>query len=300
MVLTIAHRTNPESSRRTAELPTAEAANLASSYFSHEPLILLAATGILLARLVRRRAADLVNTETSFFPNAPLPLSRSARVFLERCVWPRSLTHTEREAAFHALVEREYSTGALVCQRNEVAGSWIGVVEGFLRVQDATEDGRPIMYTGVATGGWIGEGSLLKVEPRKYEIVATRPTLTVQMPRSTFASLVDHSMPFNHFLLAHLNERLGQFIAMVKYERLLEPTSRVARGIASLFHPLLYPNTEPTLRISQEEIAWLVGMSRQRVNLAIHQLAEEGIIQAGYGSLTVLDLKRLSRYGSEG
>lgn len=226
-------------------------------------------------------------------------LTKDARVFVDRCVWPRLLTMSERQTAFASLYEREYAPGEQVCVRNEIAQSWIGVARGFLRVQDCTADGRPIMYTGVATGGWIGEGSLLKFEPRKYEIVATRPTLAVQMPRVTFTWLVDRSISFNHYMLEHLNERLSQFIGMVKFERLLEPTQRVARGLASLFHPVLYPNTEPTLKISQEELGWLVGLSRQRVNVALKKLEKEGVLQLRYGTILVSDLSKLSRYGAE-
>jgi CRP/FNR family cyclic AMP-dependent transcriptional regulator len=225
-----------------------------------------------------------------------MKLSSEASAFLERCVWPKVLSQSDREAAYAVLTEQSYVAGAIVCERQELAKSWIGVVDGFLRVQDTTLNGRRVMFTGVAKGGWIGEGSLLKIEKRKYEIVATRATRTVQLPRSTFLWLLDHSIPFNHFLLDHLNERLGQFIATMKFDRLLEPTPRVARGIASLFHPVLYPNTEPTLRVSQEELAWMVGVSRQRVNVAMRQLEEEGIVQNGYSSITVLDLQRLARY----
>ena len=225
-------------------------------------------------------------------------LSSSARLFLEGCLWPRCLTPDQKQAVFATLTEHIYRPGALVCRRGELAANWIGVVEGFVRVQDSTENGRPIMYTGVAAGGWLGEGSLLKVEPLRYEIVATRETRTLHMPLETFIGLVDNSGPFTRFLLDHLNERLGLFISMVKFERLLEPTARVARSMASLFHPVLYPNTAPKLRISQQEIAWMVGVSRQRVNAALQQLTHDGIVLTEYGCVTVLNLSRLEHYGA--
>lgn len=216
--------------------------------------------------------------------------------FFERCIWPRALTQAERTAAFEALYVRQHDAHTYVCRRNEIADSWVGVMEGFLRVQDTTPDGNLIMFTGVAAGGWIGEGSLLKPEQRKYEIVATRPTTTVHLPKELFVSLLERSIPFNHFMLSHLNERLGQFIAMVKFDRMLEPTARVARGISSLFHPVLYPNTDSTLQINQEEIGWLVGVSRSRVNVALHELEATGLIQRGYGYIVVMDRQALARY----
>ena len=118
----------------------------------------------------------------------------------------------------------------------------------------------------------------------------------MHLPRGTFSWLLERSIPFNHFMLSHLNERLGQFIAMVKFDRLLEPTARVARGISSLFHPVLYPNTDSTLHINQEEIGLLVGVSRQRVNTALNELASAGLIQRGYGYITVTDRQALARY----
>jgi CRP/FNR family cyclic AMP-dependent transcriptional regulator len=216
--------------------------------------------------------------------------------FFERCIWPRALTQAERATAFDALYARHHDAHSYVCHRNEIADSWVGVMEGFLRVQDTTPEGNLIMFTGVAAGGWIGEGSLLKPERRKYEIVATRPTMTVHLPRETFGWLLERSIPFNHFMLSHLNERLGQFIGMVKFDRMLGPTARVARGISSLFHPVLYPNTDSTLQINQEEIGWLVGVSRPRVNIALNELEAAGLIQRGYGFIVVMDRQALARY----
>lgn len=229
-----------------------------------------------------------------------MQLPRHAIEFLDHCIWPKVLNKLEMETAFNALHVRSHAAGSYVCRRNEIADSWIGVIDGFLRVQDTTESGDPVMYTGVANGGWIGEGSLLKIEQRKYEIVATRATETLHLSRDAFAWLLDRSIPFNHFLLSHLNERLGQFIAMVKYDRVLEPTARVARGIASLFHPLLYPNMNNTLRINQEELGWMVGVSRSRVNTAMHELEKAGLIRRGYGCITVLDREALGRYSGQG
>lgn len=224
--------------------------------------------------------------------------NRELATFFERCVWPRALTQAERTTAFEALYVRRHEAHGYVCQRDEIADSWIGVLQGFLRVQDTTADGKLIMFTGVAPGGWIGEGSLLKPERRKYEIVATRETVTVHLPRQTFGWLLERSIPFNHFMLSHLNERLGQFIAMVKFDRMLEPTARVARGISSLFHPVLYPNTDSTLNINQEEIGWLVGVSRPRVNIALNELEAAGLIRRGYGFIVVMDRQALARYSA--
>jgi CRP/FNR family transcriptional regulator, cyclic AMP receptor protein len=59
----------------------------------------------------------------------------------------------------------------------------------------------------------------------------------------------------------------------------------VARNLAALFHPLLSPNVGGILRITQQELAYLVGLSRQRVNEALSTLSAKGWIRVEYGGL---------------
>jgi CRP-like cAMP-binding protein len=90
-----------------------------------------------------------------------------------------------------------------------------------------------------------------------------------------------------------LNERLGQFIAAREIDRINNPDVRVARSLASLFNPVLYPGVGEVLRITQQELAYLVGLSRQRVNVALRTLEAQGSIRIEYGGLRVLNLDAL-------
>ncbi|HET7730182.1 MAG TPA: hypothetical protein VFK48_09130, partial [Usitatibacter sp.] len=94
----------------------------------------------------------------------------------------------------------------------------------------------------------------LKDPVRKYDVVTLRESRVAYMPRATFEWLLDTEIGFNRFLLMQLNERLAQFIAMVEYERLLQPDARVARSLAGLFNPLLYPDQATDIQLSQEEL----------------------------------------------
>jgi CRP/FNR family cyclic AMP-dependent transcriptional regulator len=81
--------------------------------------------------------------------------------------------------------------------------------------------------------------------------------------------------------------------------RLLDADSQVARALAGLFHPWLHPGSEPHLQTSQEEIANLSGVSRQRCNAALNRLKEAGFLRIEYGGITVIDLEGLRRFISE-
>jgi CRP/FNR family transcriptional regulator, cyclic AMP receptor protein len=117
------------------------------------------------------------------------------------------------------------------------------------------------------------------------------------MEQGTFFWLYEHSVAFNRFLVVQLNERLGQFIGLVEYGRTLDATARLARSIASLFNPILYPDLSLYLEITQEEIGALSGISRQNANQCLKRLEKGGLLRLEYGGVTIIDLDSLRSYG---
>jgi CRP-like cAMP-binding protein len=163
-------------------------------------------------------------------------------------------------------------------------------------MSSVSPEGKTVTFTGMLTGGWFGEGSLLNNEHRKYDVVALRDSHLALMPRATFQWLLDNSIPFNRFLLMQLNARLGLFISLVEYDRSLETDARVARCLAALFNPYLNPAAGRQLQISQEEIGYLCSTSRQRANQALQLLEREGLLRLEYGGVTILDVDGLRNF----
>jgi CRP-like cAMP-binding protein len=219
------------------------------------------------------------------------------REMVQGSAWAQVLAPRELEPVLAEMVEREVPADGYACRKGEPVSHWVGVIEGLLKLGTVSPEGKPATLTGVPAGGWFGEGSLLKTEPRRYDAVALRETRVALMPRATFIRLLDTSIGFNRFLLNQLNERLGLFIGMLEYERLLDPDARVARCLASLFNPFLYPGIAQKLHISQEEIGYLSGVSRQRVNQALQTLEKSGLLRVEYGGITVKDVRGLGSYG---
>jgi CRP-like cAMP-binding protein len=217
---------------------------------------------------------------------------------LRASIWARELTAPQLERVLADTRQRAVVAGGYVAHKGERVDAWLGVVDGLVKMSSVSPAGKLVTFTGVTTGGWFGEGSLLKDRQRKYDIVALRDSRIAVMPRVTFLWLLDSSIPFNRFLLTQLNERLGQFIALVEYDRMLEPDARVARCIAALFNPHLYPGTRHRLQISQEEIGHLSATSRQRCNQALQLMEKARLIRLEYGGIVVLDLEGLRNYGA--
>jgi CRP/FNR family transcriptional regulator, cyclic AMP receptor protein len=214
---------------------------------------------------------------------------------LDAIPWMHLLSPTEHERAASDLKISEANPGEYVCRIGRPVTYWIGVVDGLLSTSNA--DGKTMTYTGVPPGGWFGEGTALKREAYRYNMQALRKSRVAGLHVDTFHWLLDHSIAFNRFVMNHLNERLGQFIALREIDRMNNPNARVARSLAALFNPVLYPVLQPgvgeVLRITQQELAYLVGLSRQRVNEALTALQAQGIIRVEYGGLRVLSLDAL-------
>ena len=210
--------------------------------------------------------------------------------------WATDLDPNQQTSLVKSMQVRDFSPGMIVAGKGERVDAWIGVLSGLVKINSVSPEGKSVTFTGVPAGGWLGEGSLLKSEPRKYDVVAIRPSKIAFMPRAVFQGLLDSSISFNRFLLLQLNERLAQFIATVEYYRLLGPDERVARCIAELYNPLLYPGNQPELQISQEELGYLCGISRQRANKALGTLSTAGLLARQYGGIRILDLTRLKTW----
>jgi CRP/FNR family transcriptional regulator, cyclic AMP receptor protein len=167
------------------------------------------------------------------------------------------------------------------------------VIEGLLKMSSDNAQGQTMTFSGLPSGGWFGEGTALKREPYRYNIEALRKSVVGGLPIDTFHWLLDHSIGFNRFVMNQLNERLGQFIAAREIDRMNNPDLRVARNLAALFNPVLFPGVGEVLRITQQELGYLVGLSRQRVNEALTTLEAQGVIRVEYGGLRILDLQAL-------
>ena len=207
--------------------------------------------------------------------------------------WLERLLPAERERATGAIVVGDARAGDYVCRIGRPVTYWFGLVEGLLKMSADNADGLTMTFTGVPPGGWFGEGTAVKREPYRYNIQALRRSVVAGLPIETFHWLLDHSIGFNRFIMNQLNERLGQFIAAREIDRMNSPDLRVARSLASLFNPVLYPGVGEVLRITQQELAYLVGLSRQRVNEALSTLQARGLIRIEYGGLRVLSLSGL-------
>jgi CRP-like cAMP-binding protein len=211
--------------------------------------------------------------------------------------WSRELKEEEFERARKGIATKAFSKGAYLFHVGDRFEYWTGVVTGLASIGLVSSTGKATSLIGVPPGGWFGEGTMLKSEPRKYDVLALRDTEIALMNNATFQWLFENSVAFNRHLVRQLNERLAHFIALAEYHRLLDAAGRLARNIAWLFNPVLYPRLGLHIEITQEEIGMLSGLSRLAANKSLKILEAKKLVRIEHGGITVLDLQSLARYG---
>jgi CRP-like cAMP-binding protein len=189
----------------------------------------------------------------------------------------------QHEVLAHLTLIKGHKGECLLPTGSPVRG-WYAVLSGLAKLQSTSSEGRVSAFLGVPAGEWFGEGSALKAEPRRYDVIALRETTLMCLPRADFEALQASSLAFNQYLVAHLNRRLGQAMALIEAERLRSPEERVALYLSRIFWP-----GARQLNLSQEELGHLVGLSRQTVNRVLREMERQGRVSLTFGRIDLLD-----------
>jgi CRP/FNR family transcriptional regulator, cyclic AMP receptor protein len=168
--------------------------------------------------------------------------------------------------------------GEVMLRAGEPAQGWYALLSGFVKLQAAAGGDDVAAFLALTGGEWFGEGSVLRDEPRRYEVVALRDTELLCLPRAQFHELLAASLPFSHAVLHHMNQRLSQAMAIIEANRSGSLEQRLALYLGPPFwHGLR------TLNLSQQELGTLAGMSRQSTNKALRCLEARGLITLRFG-----------------
>ncbi|WP_342619493.1 Crp/Fnr family transcriptional regulator [Rhodoferax sp. GW822-FHT02A01] len=198
--------------------------------------------------------------------------------FLEHWPWYRSLPSELRSLVLNTATERLAFAGEYIARAGDPCTDWYGLMQGILQMYVTSTNGSETTLYCLREGEWGGEGSLLKREPRRYDLRALTPVRLCGLPLKTFELLRNSSIEFNHFLCEIMNTRMGFFVEMLVASRLLGPEVRVAKALMMLADDRI--GTTQEILIPQHQLALMCGLSRQRVNMALNMLKQSGLIRS--------------------
>jgi CRP-like cAMP-binding protein len=125
---------------------------------------------------------------------------RSLDDLLAASKWAGALSAEQLQRARTAILVRELQSGNYVCRKDDPSNVWVGVIDGLVKAENLSDTGKSVTFATFPANSWFGEGSILKREARKYNVIAVRDSRVALMPAVAFFRLLDTSIPFNRFI----------------------------------------------------------------------------------------------------
>lgn len=170
------------------------------------------------------------------------------------------------------------------------------IVTGQVRIYTISEAGQELSVTIFRAGDFFGELALLDGQPRSASAVAMGRTSALLLHRSAFLHAVHDYPPIAVAILEAMAQRLRQSTSHADLLGTSSAIQRVARQIlalASRYGQREGDVTHIDLRLTQDDLASLVGTTRETANRALANLRDQGLIQMARARVSVLDTRGL-------
>jgi len=228
-------------------------------------------------------------------------LTPAERHAIESGSWYASLSQPLRNAILSRSVVRRVPDGALVSTRGQPAQEWVGVAKGAVRVSSVSLSGKQITLTYVEPGLWFGDIALFDGMPRTHDANAHGPTTLLVVRKPDFKELLAQHVELYDALLRLNCRRLRLMFDVVEDLNTRPLASRLAKQIVLLARSYGIADGDEIrigLQLAQEDIAQLLGASRQRVNQELKGFERDGAVRVEPTRLVVLSKEKLMAIAS--
>ena len=181
---------------------------------------------------------------------------------------------------------------ATIFQKGDPGDSLMAVVRGRVKICTYSADGKELVLNIIDHGGLFGELAVLDGQPRSGDAVALEDTDLLVLTRSRLMPVVTRDPEVASRLMGVLCQRLRQTSQQLEDALLREAPSRLARGLLRLadgFGRSEGQGVRLDIKLSQQQIGSLIGVSRESVNKLMMEWARGGIIDVRSGFITILD-----------
>ena len=222
--------------------------------------------------------------------------TKSFRDHLRVNRWLGSLEPRVGNLTASKLQARELTKGSHVYLTGDAPNGFFGVLSGQVRLSTQFKSGRSLLNHMAEPGDWFGETSTLDGRPRINDAVCAGPVMLACLPHAAAQELLRTEVEFARALgaLASRHHRSAMAFAA---RALSQPVS------AQLAHVLLSLERRAAaagqggaaLKLRQEDLANMIGLSRQTVAPLLQKMQNQTIVRLGYGAITILDHPALER-----
>ena len=220
-------------------------------------------------------------------------LTQEEREAINSGRWFSSLSPSLRHDILRVTYVKRYRDGELICARGDAPDEWIACARGAVRVSSTSLSGKQITLTYVEPGIWFGDVAMFDGDRRTHDGYAHGDSTIVCVARGDFRKILANHIELYEALMRMQARRIRQLFGLVEDLNTLPLRARLAKqllhlvrsyGVASLSDGT---ETRIGLHLAQEELAQLLGASRQRVNQELKSMEREDIIRIEPGGLVV-------------
>lgn len=221
-----------------------------------------------------------------------------AEVSLERLPLLARLQTEDVRALAQRGRARRFREGDMIVREGDPGDALYVVLEGRARILVSSSLGDEATVADLGPGDCIGEFSVLDGLPRSATAVATTDVRTLGISREDFREWLEARPAAAFALLEELSMRLRRANQGLADQLFLGLSQRLARKLVSLAQSGGTPVSEGEVRVrvTQAELASMLGVTRESVNKELQQFAARGWLRTARGAITISDVQALNLY----
>jgi CRP/FNR family cyclic AMP-dependent transcriptional regulator len=226
----------------------------------------------------------------------PSVLTIEERRQIDSGPWFAKLSLALRTDILARAAVRRLPDEAVLSNRGSAAEEWCGVAHGAVRISSVSLSGKQVSLTYVEPGSWFGDIALFDGLPRTHDAHAHGATTLLVVRKPDFKALLANHVELYDALLRLNCRRLRLMFNLVEDLNTLPLAARLAKQLLLLVRSYGVEQGDEIrigLQLAQEDLAQLLGASRQRVNQELKNFERNGAVRVEPTRLVVLSREKL-------
>ncbi len=185
-------------------------------------------------------------------------------------------------------IDKHVTKGNVVLTEGEAGDSLYAIISGRVKVFIGDEDGREIILKILGPGDFFGEMSMIDKQPRSASVSTLENATFKVLSHTAFETAVEKAPRIATLVMQALAKRLRDADRKISTLALMDVYGRVANTLLEL---AITTNGKLVVgeKLSQQDIANMVGASREMVNRILKDLSDRGYISVEAKTITIHD-----------
>ncbi len=190
------------------------------------------------------------------------------------------LTVSQAEVISGAVIKRRFKRGEPLVEQGQKSNALFILLTGRARVMTSDSRGREVILATLSQGDYLGEMSIIDNEPHSATVRAEVQTDVLMLGRAEFARCLTENASMSLVVMRGLVKRLRHADRKIESLALLDVYGRVAHALLDFAVPDAQGQLIIKEKISRQDLAKMVGASREMVSRVMKDLEERGFIEA--------------------